>query len=273
MAASDTKARARGILLELYHQGFIETVFNAADPARRASGWTLKSGTWSPWYINLRPLGAAPALAWEIARAMARLIADADPEVSGLVGIDMAGVPLAALVSAAFPHEVGRPMPFLFTRPLPGRGKVRSPEEAREVLAGMRGEGVSQWGGHCLVEGRMHAGDKLLLLDDVSTSFGSKAIAREWVRFESERQGIPVQCSTAAVIVDREQGACEQAAALGMQMFSLLGLKTEGLEILAEVMQPTQHAFLSRYQTDPTAFQDAELRGEALARARADSGA
>ncbi len=255
------------VFRELYRHGFVETVFNARDPLRR-DGWTLKNGSWSPLYINLRPLGAEPGLAWEVAEALARMLADKVPECDGIVGIDMAGVPLAALVSAAASQLRGRPLPFLYTRPLPGRGKVRSPEEAREVLGAMRSGPVSGWGGHRLVEGRLEDGARLVLIDDVSTSFGSKAIAREWVRFAAEASGVQVTCESAAIIVDREQGAQEQAAAEGMRLFSLIGLKSEGLALLAGLMPPAQHAFLARYLDDPASLQDDAVRAAALAEAR-----
>ena len=57
----DKQERAKNILLDLYRYGFVETIFNTQDP-KHFDGWTLKNGSWSPWYLNLRPIGSEPRL-------------------------------------------------------------------------------------------------------------------------------------------------------------------------------------------------------------------
>ncbi len=247
------------IIRELYRYGMIETLFNSSDELKRKKGWVLKSGVWSPWYLNLRPLGAAPELAAKIGHYLALLIQKEIPEATGIVGVDMAGIPLAALVSCEAYRNLSWRLPFLYTRPIPGYGKIRTPEQARNALKELKSE--KDWGGHQLLEGRLKNNDVLVIVDDMVTSFGSKEIARELALFQAQKNGITeLMCDYAVVVLDREQGAEKQAESAGMTLHSLIKFKREGLFWLKEVMHGYEFELIKEYQENVDRFQDVEER-------------
>ena len=63
------------LIVPLYENKFIQTLWNAAKENNRRQGWTLVSGVWAPWYFNIRPVGDAPQLFHDICQAMTEMIA------------------------------------------------------------------------------------------------------------------------------------------------------------------------------------------------------
>ena len=118
---------ARSILIGLYRAGLIETLFHCRDMQRAQQGWTLKSGIWSPLYINLRPIGAHPELLAEIGAALAEMIHGCCPRADLLLGVHMAGIPLATAAALA-DRRAGGGLSFAYTRPFPGGRSPRTPE-------------------------------------------------------------------------------------------------------------------------------------------------
>lgn len=245
----DKLEAARTIVTLLYERRMIRTFFRD-----KPEGWTLVSGLYSPLYIQLRPLVSHPRVFETVCRSMARMIAEEAPEITRIIGIAMAGVPIAAGMAL-----VGG-MPAGFTRKMEG---IRS-------VAALRAAIVS-YGEHALIEGELATGDRLALVDDLVTRFDSKLIALEQVRHEVTRQNLSsVECRTVAVVLDREQGGAGSAHDAGVKLLSLVPFKTVGLPLLQETMHSAEWDAISRYLEDPAQFQAAEVQADLarLARSR-----
>lgn len=245
--AEDKLEAARTIVTLLYERRMIRTFFRD-----KPEGWTLISGLYSPLYIQLRPLVSYPRVFEKVCRAMVRLIAEEAPEITRIIGIAMAGVPIAAGMALLGGLPAG------FTRKLEG---IRSVEALRAAIA--------SYGEHQLVEGELDSGERIALVDDLVTRFDSKLIALEQVRHEVGKRALSaVDCRTVAVVLDREQGGAASAREAGVKLLSLLPFKTVGLPLLKETMHPTEWDAISQYLEDSAQFQAAEVRAELVKLAR-----
>jgi orotate phosphoribosyltransferase len=237
----EKQAIARTILALLYEKRMIRTFFRD-----RPEGWTLISGLYSPLYIQLRPLISYPDVMAEVARAMARMVREEAPEITRVIGIAMAGVPIVAAMS------VMGGIPGGFTRKMEN---VKSPEEFRDV--------IGRYGEHALLEGELTGGDRIALVDDLVTRFDSKLVALEQVNHEVKRRNLAdVECRKVAVVLDREQGGQEAARKEGVELLSLIPFKQVGLPLLEDVMHRTEWDVLTRYLQDPDYFQNKEIQDE-----------
>jgi orotate phosphoribosyltransferase len=205
----------------------------------RKEGWTLISGLWSPFYIQLRLISSFPRTLASVGEAMATMIKEEAPHVNKLVGIAFAGIPIATAVSLA------SGLPAVHTRKLVG---VKTDEDLERVL--------KEYGQHSLVEGVLEDGDALCLVDDLVTGLTSKLTARKQVLTELKSRGVGrVTCDDIAVLIDRQQGAGTAATSAGMRLHSLLKFNDEGLPLLQGVMDPEEYALVSEYLRDPGAMQ------------------
>ena len=140
---------ARDITSRLYKDGYIETIFNTKNPKRMEEGWILKSGIWVPWYLNLRPIGASPKLLADIGYALALMFENEMLECNKILGVDMAGIPIATATSIVNVERRGFELPFAYTRPLPTREKPRT-ADAMKLLLSDSEKGYA-WGEHELM--------------------------------------------------------------------------------------------------------------------------
>lgn len=250
---------AREITLELYRKGFIETLWNTESREHAEQGWTLKGGVWSPFYINLRPLGNEPALVAKLGKALSLVFINELTEYNKIVGIEMAGIPIATATSVAGNIFRQDCIPYLYTRPL--SEQARTPDEVRAILAQTR---AGKWGEKNFLEGRLEEGDRALLLDDVVSDFGSKLIARELVRYVAEKRNLEVACDGVLVVFDREQGAQEVANQEGMSLNSLIKFKSQALDWLAGEMREEEHFLISDYLENTDTYQGKSAQAKVL---------
>lgn len=237
----DKEDAARQVLGMLYENGMIRTFYRD-----RPQGWTLVSGLYSPLYIQLRPVISYPDILAKVCRAMVQLIHYELPEVTKVVGIAMAGVPIVAGMAV-----LGR-LPAAFTRKMEG---VKSIESFRST--------IGNYGEHSLLEGDLVSGDKLALVDDLVTRFDSKLVALEQVTHEIHKRGLAgVECRQIAVVLDREQGGQEAAKKWGMGLVSLIPFKTVGMTLLKSLMAPIEWEIITNYLDDPESFQHPKIQEE-----------
>jgi uridine monophosphate synthetase len=235
----EKQAAAREILALLYDRRMIRTFYRD-----KPEGWTLISGLYSPLYIQLRPLASYPEVFSKVCGAMARLVREESPEITRVVGIAMAGVPVAAGMALAGNISAG------FTRKMEG---VKSVEAFRTA--------IETYGEHALLEGELASGDHIALVDDLVTRFDSKLVALEQVRHEVRRRGLSdVTCRTIAVVLDREQGGAEAAGRADVRLLSLIPFKTEGLPLLKDLMHPAEWETITRYLEDAESFQNKDVQ-------------
>jgi orotate phosphoribosyltransferase len=201
----------------------------------KPEGWTLHSGIWSPFYIQLRELCSHPETLAKVGKALTMLIREQASHINRLVGVAFAGGPIATAISI----ESG--IPACHTRKILG---VRTDEEMKQA--------ISTYGQHSFLEGIIEDGDALCLVDDLVTGMESKVVARTQVLAEIEKRGLSdVTCDDIAVIIDRHQGAKQRAKALGLRLHCLIDIVDDGLAILKSSMADDEYSLVSDYFTDP----------------------
>ncbi|MFX1561470.1 MAG: orotate phosphoribosyltransferase [Promethearchaeota archaeon] len=204
----------------------------------RPDGWTLHSGLWSPFYIQLRILSSFPETLEKVGKALGALIKDEAPHINRLVGIAFAGIPIATATS------LSSGIPACHTRKLVG---VRTEQELQEA--------IKKYGQHSLLEGEVKDGDAICLIDDLVTGMESKLVARGQVIAELEKRGISdFTVDDIAVVVDRQQGAQERAKKLMVNLYSLIDFVDEGLPLIKDRMAEEEFTLVSDYLKDPTGF-------------------
>lgn len=235
----EKREAAREILSLLYENRMIRTFYRD-----RPEGWTLVSGLYSPLYIQLRPLASFPKVFEKVCRAMARMVVEEAPDTTRIIGIAMAGVPIASGMA------ITGSIPAGFTRKMEN---VKSVESFRTA--------ISSYGEHSLLEGEIGSGDRIALVDDLVTRFDSKLIALEMVRHEVRKRGLDaVECDRVLVVLDREQGGAEAAREAGIRLHSLIPFKSVGLSLLEGVMHRYEWETVRDYLEDSSPFQDKEVQ-------------
>ncbi len=151
--------------------------------AFKTGEFTLTSGKKSNFYVDIKQASTNPKILAEIAREMKSLIKDE----SRIAGMELGAVPLAVAVSL----ESG--LPYVIIR-------------KRE-----RSHGTGK-----LIEGNMKGGERILLVEDVTTSGSSLVKAVEIIR---QAKGV---VDRALVVVDREEGASELLAKSGITLVPLV---------------------------------------------------
>ena len=198
MVDADLKKR---IMQDIYENRMLLTAVRD-----RPEGWTLHSGQWSPFYIQLRILSSFPQTLKLIGSAMGTLVREEAAHINRLVGIAFAGIPIATAMS------LSTGIPACHTRKVEG---VRTEEELKDV--------IDKYGQHSLLEGEICDGDAICLVDDLVTGMESKLVARKQVVAELERRGIgDYTIDDIAVVIDRQQGALTRANELRIRLHSLI---------------------------------------------------
>lgn len=156
--------------------------------------FTLASGRESSLYFNLKPTLMLPEGAYLSAKGLLALIGDSNPEFAG--GLELGAVPILGSM-AAVSFAAGRPIQTFFVRKAPKDHGTR---------LGVEG----------LAPGESLSGRRAVIVDDVTTTAGSTIKAIEAARAE----GAIVE--QAISVLDREEGATENLASVGVELASVL---------------------------------------------------
>jgi orotate phosphoribosyltransferase len=151
--------------------------------AFKTGEFTLTSGKKSNFYVDIKQASTNPRILAEIGREMKSLIKNE----KRIAGMELGAVPLAVAVSL----ESG--LPYVIIR-------------KRE-----RSHGTGK-----LIEGNMNEKERILLVEDVTTSGSSLVKAAEIIR---QAHGV---VDRALVVVDREEGASELLADNGITLVPLV---------------------------------------------------
>ena len=149
--------------------------------------FTLASGKKSKYYVDIKKASTDPATLAVIAEQAAFLISNEDVDMVG--GVALGGVPLATAVS------LSSDLPLLIVRK----------EE--------KGYGT---GGRFI--GDLRKGSHVILIEDVTTSGGSVKDAIAAIR------GAGGYVDVVITVVDREEGAQQGLATLGVKLVPLVGV-------------------------------------------------
>lgn len=143
----------------------------------------LRSGVISNEYFDKYRFESSPALLFEIANHIAKLI-DSDYDI--LAGLEMGGIPLATAISSV----TGKPCVFV-------RKKAK------------------EYGTKKLAEGPDIRGKKLLIVEDVITSGGQVIIS------SNDLRALGAEITNAVCVIDRESGGSQKLAEAGIKLTSL----------------------------------------------------
>ncbi|MEW5940482.1 MAG: orotate phosphoribosyltransferase [Chloroflexota bacterium] len=147
--------------------------------------FTLKSGLQSPIYIDLRQIITYPKLLSQIAEAYLPILQHLS--FSRLAALPYAAIPIATAISLAGNY------PMIYPR-----------KEAKT------------YGTKAEIEGEYHAGETVVVIDDLATTGGSKFEAIE------KLTGAGLVVKDVVVLVDRQSGAKESLAQAGYAMHAVL---------------------------------------------------
>jgi orotate phosphoribosyltransferase len=152
--------------------------------AVKHGSFTLASGKKSDFYIDIKNAYTKPDVLREITKEMAGLIKN--EKADKIAGVAVGAVPLATALSL----ESG--LPFLIVR--------------KEL----KGHGTGN-----KIEGELRAGEKVIIVEDVTTTGESVLKAVKVIR------EVNALCDKVVVVVDRNEGAREHLASHGITLLPL----------------------------------------------------
>ena len=147
--------------------------------------FTLKSGLQSPIYIDLRQIITYPKLLEQIGAAYLPLLKEL--KFDRIAGLPYAAIPIATAISLAGNY------PMIYPR-----------------------KEVKTYGTKAEIEGEYHAGETIVVIDDLATTGGSKFEAIE------KLTAVGLVVKDVVVLVDRQSGAKESLAQAGYSMHAVL---------------------------------------------------
>jgi len=147
--------------------------------------FTLKSGLKSPIYIDLRWIISYPKLLEQVASAFLPLISNLS--FTRIAGLPYAAIPIATAISLAGGY------PMIYPR-----------------------KEVKTYGTKAEIEGEYHAGETVVVIDDLATTGGSKFEAIE------KLTGAGLVVKDIVVLIDRQSGAKESLAKAGFSLHAVL---------------------------------------------------
>jgi len=169
--------------------------------ALKFGAFTLSSGILSPYYIDLRIVPSFPDAYQKVENIFSEMAKNdvGLDKFKRIAGIPTAGVPFASVLA----YNLSKP--FLY---------VRKEEKTH--------------GRERRVEGMLHPGDKVLLVDDLITKGTNLVNATEAVKAEG---GV---IEDVLVLIDREEGGKKTLNKLGISLHSLMQM-SEAAKILCDM--------------------------------------
>ncbi len=264
------------LLPSIYQKGIIQTLWNTKDLKYLESGWILKNNSWSPWFLNLRALGNFPCLFRDVCYGMAELVDEESYNFNTLIGVEMAGIPLASSLAIILHEYYGKAKKIGYTRPLPR--KPRTLEEALTILNNLDLQAFT-YGQKSFVEVGFENKDRVAIVDDMATDLSSKLISRLIILREAERRGVQIECNKIfyflnrnknnALVADYFQYALPELYPAKLEINYLIEFE-DCLPLLKSSMRAKEFETIMEYQKDPLPFQKKGLIALVKKQARED---
>ena len=235
------RCHGKGNTADIYRNGMIKTWYSD-----NPKGWTLVSGIWSPFYIQLRPISSYPILLSKIGYYLGRLIKEECGQLNKLLGVAMAGIPIAVAIS------LSENIPSCFTRKLEGIKSITNFDNF-----------IKNYGEHSIIEGELRNGDIIGIVDDLVTKFDSKLIAIRQLEHEAKLRHLEgIKCSDVIVLMDREQGAKDNAQSYGINLHSLIPFTNKGIHWLRDEITNKEYEVINDYLINYEYYQNKEVQTE-----------
>ncbi|MEL7058708.1 MAG: orotate phosphoribosyltransferase [Acidobacteriota bacterium] len=181
----------------------------------------LASGLLSPIYVNCRQVISVPSFLRLFTAVAGPLLEGAEAEFDAIAGGETAGIPYATALATA----VGKPC--LYVR-----------KKAKDYGVATR------------VEGRLEAGWRVLLVEDLITDGGSK------IGFLEALRGAGATVSDALVLFDRQQGGAATLAQHGVRLHAATDRTTAfAAASAAGLIDDKARDSVEAYLRDPEAWQ------------------
>lgn len=166
--------------------------------ALKTGRFVLSSGKESSYYLDGRVITMTPEGAWLVAGIMLKMVEG--QAINALGGPTLGADPIVGAV-ACLSHIQGRPLKTFIVR-----------KQAKEHGTQRQVEGPA-----------LHPGDTVILVDDVATT------GKSLVEAAQALDALGVRVRKAIVIVDRNEGAVENLAGVGVVLESIFTLEDLGV--------------------------------------------
>lgn len=176
----------------------IEKMFEAG--AVLFGRFVLASGKESDYYINVKKVITDPEALRLIARLMAEKVRVEGIEFDRIAGPELGAVPIATALSL----ETGKPLVIVRKKP-------------------------KGYGTNSQIEGEVRKGERVLLVEDVTTTGGSV------LKAASVLESLGAKIAAISVVVDREEGAEENITGKGYRFLPVIRVS----ELLARKPTPS----------------------------------